>query len=262
MQAKTDSPTARKTTQTKTLTAGQPAKPNFGFERAAAGKLAAERSGAMSEAAAITIPAARAALAFEASYEVSSLASALQRMIHAENLDGFGKACCGILIRIEQLGEALSACVSTDPVGDYGLGDTALRNRIQGSLELAEGQRPSAESSAMLATSKAECVETPRHTGTQDQESPSLSQLKTAVSDIDAISQAAFSEIATMSKMALAYMERPEAYQQTDQLANAFKAIWQKSDYACNWINAEAEGVACNYVDSASKARLAARCSR
>lgn len=56
----------------------------------------------------------RSQLALEASYEISSLASVLRKLIDDANLDGLGKACCGMLIRVEQLGEAVSACLTDE----------------------------------------------------------------------------------------------------------------------------------------------------
>lgn len=60
----------------------------------------------------------RSQLTFEASYEISSLAAVLRKLIDDANLDGLGKACCGMLIRVEQLGEAISACVADTEESD------------------------------------------------------------------------------------------------------------------------------------------------
>jgi hypothetical protein len=65
------------------------------------------------------IPDERARLAFEASFEITSLSQIMRRLIDEANLDELGKACCGMLIRIEQLSEAISACVDEDPVRSY-----------------------------------------------------------------------------------------------------------------------------------------------
>ncbi len=74
----------------------------------------------------------RARLAFDASFEISSLAAILRRLIDEANLDGVGKACRGMLIRIEQLGEAVGACVDEDPVASYGMDERMLRKTILG----------------------------------------------------------------------------------------------------------------------------------
>lgn len=78
------------------------------------------------------IPDKRARLAFDAGFEISSLASVLHRLIDEANLDGLGKACCGMLIRMEQLGEVIGACVDEDPVGSYGMNDDGLRRVVLG----------------------------------------------------------------------------------------------------------------------------------
>lgn len=56
----------------------------------------------------------RVALVTDAVYEITSLSEAARHFIEAENLDGLGKALCGMLIRIEQLSEAAMMCVDED----------------------------------------------------------------------------------------------------------------------------------------------------
>lgn len=78
------------------------------------------------------IPSERVHLAFEASFEITSLSRVMQRLIDEAELDDLGKACCGILIRIQQLSEAIGACVDEEPARNYRLSDQALREVVLG----------------------------------------------------------------------------------------------------------------------------------
>lgn len=83
--------------------------------------------------------------------------------------------------------------------------------------------------------------------------------LRTAVQSIDSLSQAGFSEIATIAKFALAWLETPEGYRHTDNIAYALRAIWNTADDIQNCINVQADEVGCGHVDDAQQRRWEAR---
>ncbi|OWQ90829.1 hypothetical protein CDN99_11720 [Roseateles aquatilis] len=87
-------------------------------------------------------------LAFEASYEVSALAAVLLREVDAAKLDEAGKAWCGMLIRIQQLGYAISACVDEAPEANHGRELDDLKRLVFGDLSLAEQRLREAQRSA------------------------------------------------------------------------------------------------------------------
>lgn len=93
---------------------------------------------------------------------------------------------------------------------------------------------------------------------------PTTQQLCNAVTEIDTMAQGAFSEIATIAKLALASLETPAAYIDPESMATILKAIWGKAMDAADHINAEAEGVGCKdpverrRSDARHKAREAA----
>lgn len=85
-----------------------------------------------------TISFQHAQLGFEASYEVSALATALLREVDSAKLDEAGKCLCGMLIRIQQLGHAISVCVDGDPEANHGRELDDLKRLIFGDLGLAD----------------------------------------------------------------------------------------------------------------------------
>lgn len=83
-------------------------------------------------------------------------------------------------------------------------------------------------------------------------------QLRCAVTDMDALASSAFNEIASMAKLALLAMEQPATYGNgcsMDDIAHVLSAIKGKAEDIDNCINSIAEGVGCNYVDSAQRSR-------
>lgn len=88
---------------------------------------------------------------------------------------------------------------------------------------------------------------------------PTNDQLREAITEIDGMSQGAFSEIATIAKLALVSLETPAGCDDIDGIARVLMAIWGKALDAENYINCMAEGVACNYKDEAMLRRWAAR---
>ena len=87
-----------------------------------------------------------------------------------------------------------------------------------------------------------------------------IEQLRNAVTEIDSLSQAAFSEIAEFAKLALILLESPKTYQDPDVLARVLETIWSKADSAENRINCIAEnfGANCKIESTSSRLRIEA----
>ncbi len=73
--------------------------------------------------------------------------------------------------------------------------------------------------------------------------------LRNAVRNIDGLSQAGFSEIAAIARLALVCLGTPDGYRHLGNLAHALSAICGKANDIQNCINCEAEEVGCNYVN-------------
>lgn len=82
--------------------------------------------------------------------------------------------------------------------------------------------------------------------------------LQGAVHFMDALAQEGFSEISAIAKLALAALETPDGYRDTETIARALRAIWYKADDIENCINHQAEEVGCNYRDPNAERRYAA----
>lgn len=76
---------------------------------------------------------------------------------------------------------------------------------------------------------------------------------------MDSASQDAFSEIATIAKLALASLETPAAYISPESMAHALTAIWSKALDIENHITCMAEEVDCSYKDEAMGRRMDAQ---
>lgn len=85
---------------------------------------------------------------------------------------------------------------------------------------------------------------------------PTIPQLRDAIESMDSLSEIGFSEIASIAKMALAYLETPNVGFRIEDIANALSAIQWKAEDIKNCINCQAEEVGCNYVDEAKLRRL------
>lgn len=85
---------------------------------------------------------------------------------------------------------------------------------------------------------------------------PTVPQLRDAIELMDSLSESGFSEIASIAKMALAYLETPNVALHVEDIANALSAIQGKAEDIKNCINYQAEEVGCNYVDEAKIRRL------
>jgi len=84
-------------------------------------------------------------------------------------------------------------------------------------------------------------------------------KLRETITEMDSMSQGAFSEIATIAKLALASLETLEGCNDIDSIARILSAIWGKALDADSYINSMAEGVACHYKDEAMIRRWDAR---
>lgn len=85
-------------------------------------------------------------------------------------------------------------------------------------------------------------------------------QLRAAITEIDQFSQDAFSEIATIAKLALASLETPSGFNDVNGIACVLTAIFNKAFDTENSINCAAEAVACNYTDERMVRRWEASC--
>jgi hypothetical protein len=85
-----------------------------------------------------------------------------------------------------------------------------------------------------------------------------IEQLRDAVTEMDSMSQTAFTEIATFAKLAVGLLETPHAYKDPEALACLLQAIWNRAQDAENCINCMAEGVGCNHTDLAPHRRTEA----
>lgn len=88
---------------------------------------------------------------------------------------------------------------------------------------------------------------------------PTINQLRSTITEMDSLAQGAFSEIATIAKLALASLETPEAYANPERMASVLNAIWDRAVGSEDSINAMAEGVGCNYKDQDMGRRMDAR---
>lgn len=84
-------------------------------------------------------------------------------------------------------------------------------------------------------------------------------QLREAITLMDQMAQDAFSEIAAISRLALASLETPAGYSTIDNLFYVLTAIANKAGDVENCINATAEDVGCHYKDLAMLRRWDAR---
>ncbi len=84
-------------------------------------------------------------------------------------------------------------------------------------------------------------------------------QLRNAITQMDGMAQDAFSEIATIAKLALRALEAPETCLDLDGLAVVLSSIRAKALDCENTINCEAEDVGCHYQDPARLRRQDAR---
>lgn len=82
---------------------------------------------------------------------------------------------------------------------------------------------------------------------------PTIPQLRDAIVLMDSLSQTGFSEIASIARMALVYLE--QSNRSIDDIANALSAIQSRAEDIMNSINCQAEEVGCCYVDESHRRR-------
>lgn len=85
-----------------------------------------------------------------------------------------------------------------------------------------------------------------------------IAKLKSAVLDMDELSQGGFSKISSIARLALAALEMPGHVRTDEDIANALTAIWHIADDIENCINCRAEDAGSNYVDNRLQRRRAA----
>lgn len=90
-------------------------------------------------------------------------------------------------------------------------------------------------------------------------ESPEIKGLKAVITQIDELSSNGLSEIAAVAKMALAWMEMPKGYSDTEVIAAALKCIWEKADTIENSISYEADQVGCAISHDQMRRRFEAK---
>lgn len=83
-----------------------------------------------------------------------------------------------------------------------------------------------------------------------------IEKLKSTISDIDCFADRGFAEISTLAKVAIKYLDSPEAFQHPHNIANLFGTIWGIADSVRDCIISEAEGVGCHDPDG-SRDRIA-----
>lgn len=87
----------------------------------------------------------------------------------------------------------------------------------------------------------------------------SVDDLRDVVELLDGLAQEGLEEINAIASLALAYMENPNSYNHTENLAHALIAIRGRAQMTMSCINSEAEGVGCNHVNQANRRRVLAR---
>ncbi|WP_347275782.1 hypothetical protein [Candidatus Kuenenia sp.] len=78
-----------------------------------------------------------------------------------------------------------------------------------------------------------------------------IQELRTAVNNMDRLSQEVLSEIASIAKLASHRIKTLKLGYQLLDVDNALKAIWLRAEDIMNCINCEAEQVECNYKEDA-----------
>ncbi|RDL25080.1 hypothetical protein [Serratia fonticola] len=85
---------------------------------------------------------------------------------------------------------------------------------------------------------------------TNQQPCKDMNRLHAAITDMDCLSQQAFSEIEVTAELLLRRMESPEFYKNMDILAGALILITTRAQQALESVGHEADSVGCGYIDS------------
>ncbi|VVE14981.1 hypothetical protein PIN31115_02826 [Pandoraea iniqua] len=89
-------------------------------------------------------------------------------------------------------------------------------------------------------------------------EQSTIHDLRTAIIDMDALSQSGFREIRAISKLALMALETPNGQRSVEEMAMAFETIWGLCESCEGSINAHAEQVGCAHENHRFHGRLKA----
>lgn len=91
-----------------------------------------------------------------------------------------------------------------------------------------------------------------------DRKSKDIAKLQSAITDIDALSQEGFSEIAGIARLALKAMERNTKHKtrDLDDIVQVLNVIWGKADDMKNCINCEAENLGCSYISENTQRKI------
>lgn len=81
-------------------------------------------------------------------------------------------------------------------------------------------------------------------------ETATIEKLREAVHNMDAMSQEGFSEIKAVARLTTFALMTPEGQRDTEAIANALQAIWNRAEQSESAINWEAEQVGLQYTDA------------
>jgi len=87
---------------------------------------------------------------------------------------------------------------------------------------------------------------------------PTIQQLRSAITDMDALAHEGFSQIAAIARLALSHLETANGWQHPDTIARALEAIQSKAEAQNDCISSEAHGVGCAFIDTARLRRFKA----
>jgi hypothetical protein len=76
-----------------------------------------------------------------------------------------------------------------------------------------------------------------------------IKEFKSAITDMDSLSQGGFSKISSIARLALLSLEGPKRPREDEDISNVLKAIWSIADDIENCINCRAEEVGANFID-------------
>jgi len=85
-----------------------------------------------------------------------------------------------------------------------------------------------------------------------------LQKLQSAVLDMDCLANNSLQQISAVARLALAFMERPDAYRFPENIWNALENILAIATQTRDCIGSEAENVGFGYDDEGSDRRLKA----
>lgn len=80
-------------------------------------------------------------------------------------------------------------------------------------------------------------------------ETVTIEKLREAVHNVDAMSQEGFREIKAVARLTMFALMTPEGQRDTEAIANALQAIWNRAEQSESAINWEAEQVGLQYTD-------------